>query len=215
MTAAPDARHHRGFTLIEVLVALLILSILATMAWQGVDAMVRTRDGARQATEGMLRLSTVMAQWEQDLTQIQDTAAAPALRFDGSALRLTRRTPEGIQFVVWTRQGRQLWRWASAPVSRVKDLQEGWMRAQQWSAISTEALAMVDEVSDWQVYYWRANDNSWSNAQSSGDRAETPAPPASGASGAAPDFEREALPRGVRLQLRLPGGLLTRDLMLR
>ena len=91
MTAAPDTRRHRGFTLIEVLVALLILSILATMAWQGVDAMVRTRDGARQATEGMLRLSTVMAQWEQDLTQIQDTAAAPALRFDGSALRLTRR----------------------------------------------------------------------------------------------------------------------------
>ena len=213
MAAAPDARRrHRGFTLIEVLVALLILSILATMAWQGVDAMVRTRDGARQATEGMLRLSTVVAQWEQDLTQIQDTAAAPALRFDGSALRLTRRTPEGIQFVVWTRQGRQLWRWASAPVSRVKDLQEGWMRAQQWSAISTEALAMVDEVSDWQVYYWRANDNSWSNAQSSGDRAETPAPPAAGA---APEFEREALPRGVRLQLRLPGGLLTRDLMLR
>ncbi|MES1164008.1 MAG: prepilin-type N-terminal cleavage/methylation domain-containing protein, partial [Rhizobacter sp.] len=33
-----------GFTLIEVLIALLILSIIAAMAWRGVDGMARARD---------------------------------------------------------------------------------------------------------------------------------------------------------------------------
>ena len=33
----------RGFTLVEVLVALLIMAVMATMAWQGVDGIVRAR----------------------------------------------------------------------------------------------------------------------------------------------------------------------------
>jgi general secretion pathway protein J len=184
-----------------VLVALFIMAVLAGLAWRGVDALVRTRDGSKAAAEAVLRQGTVLAQWEQDLNQIQDSATTPALTFDGAALRLTRRTPGGLQCVVWTRQGNQLWRWASPAVARVQDLQEGWMRAQQWSAISGEALAMLDGVSEMQVYYFRANDNTWSNAQSSGDKAETE--------------KAQTLPKGVRLQLGLPAGLLTRDLMLR
>jgi general secretion pathway protein J len=186
------------------------------MSWQGIDGLLRTRDGARANAEATLRLGTVLAQWEQDLTQIQDSAAAPALKFDGAALRLTRHTPEGVQFVVWTRQGNQLWRWASPSVTRVQDLQDWWIRGQQWTAISADALAMLDEVTDMQVYYYQARDNSWSNAQSTGnvETVAAPAPPASGASDAALTFEREALPRGVRLQLAMPGGPLTRDLLL-
>jgi len=159
----------------------------------------------------------VLAQWEQDLNHVQDSAAAPALKYDGSALRLTRHTPEGVQFVVWTRQGQQLWRWASPPVTRVQDLQDWWMRGQQWSAISGDALAMLDGVSEMQVYYFQGNDNSWSNAQSTGSQqvAAPPAPPPPGPSSPANSFEREALPRGVRLVLTLPNGPLTRDLMLR
>ena len=101
MSPLTPRRAARGFTLVEVLVALFIMALLAGMAWQGIDALARTRDGAQQAAGAMLRLGNVMSQWEQDLSQVQDTAAAPALRFDGAALRLTRRSPEGVQFVVW------------------------------------------------------------------------------------------------------------------
>jgi general secretion pathway protein J len=218
-----------------VLVALFIMAVLAGLAWRGVDALVRTRDGSKAAAEAVLRQGTVLAQWEQDLNQIQDTAVVPALAFDGAALRLTRRAPDGLQFVVWTRQGNQLWRWASPPVTRVQDLNDAWTRGQQWSAISGEALAMLDGVSEMQVYYFRANDNTWSNAQSSGDTAATPTPtpravavaPSAPAPGTAPggavpgavtvlpDLAAEALPKGVRLQLSLAAGTLTRDLMLR
>lgn len=214
----------RGFTLVEVLVALFIMAVLAGLAWRGVDALVRTRDGSKAAAEAVLRLGTVLAQWEQDLNQIQDSAAVPALSFDGASLRLTRRTADGLQFVVWTRQGNQLWRWASQPVTHVQALSDAWMRGQQWSAIGSEALAMLDGVSDMQVYYFRSNDNTWSNAQSTGDTAESAAAvakaaAAAGAASAAalvvPDLAAQALPKGVRLQLTLPSGVLTRDLMLR
>ncbi|MBN8488784.1 MAG: prepilin-type N-terminal cleavage/methylation domain-containing protein [Burkholderiales bacterium] len=207
----------RGFTLVEVLVALFVMAVLATMAWQGVDAMARTREGAQQASAQMLRLGNVLTQWEQDLNQIQDSAAAPSLRFDGAALRLTRRSPEGLQFVVWTLQDRQLWRWASPPVTRVQDMQDWWIRGQQWSAISGDALRMLGDVEGWQVYYWRLQDNTWSNAQSTGDVAPVAPPPVQPGEEPPPppEFDRELLPRGVRLQLQMPPGLMTRDIVLR
>ena len=34
----------RGFTLVEVLVALLVMAIMAVMAWQGVDGIARARE---------------------------------------------------------------------------------------------------------------------------------------------------------------------------
>lgn len=204
MALQPNRHRHAssGFTLVEVLVALTIMAVLATMAWQGIDGLIRAREGAQRAGETALRLGTVLAQWEQDLSQIQQSSAAPGLKFDGASLRLTRRVPSGIQLVVWTLQERQWYRWAAPPVTRIQDLQEWWIRSQQWSAIRGDALKMLEEVDSQQIYFFRGN--AWSNAQSTGD------------------FERnelseevEALPTGVRLVLNLPAGVLTRDMLVR
>jgi len=208
-------RRTQGFTLVEVMVALVIMAVLATMAWQGVDGLIRAREGAARSGEAALRLGTVLLQWEQDLTQIQQSNAAPGLRFDGASLRLTRRAPGGVQVVVWTLQNRTWYRWAAPPVTRIQDLQEWWIRSQQWAAIQPDALRMLDDVDSQQVYFYRGN--SWSNAQSTGDieAPPPPPPPASGASQPLVGGENEALPSGVRLVLALPGGPLTRDLMVR
>ena len=80
----------------------MIMSILATMAWQGVDGIVRARDASERQLQQTLRLNTVVAQWEQDLSQLQETDVVPALAFDGVSLRLTRRTEAGLQLVVWS-----------------------------------------------------------------------------------------------------------------
>lgn len=80
-----------GFTLVEVLVALLIMAIVAALSWQGIDAIVRSRDISSQRLEQQLRLQSVIAQWEADLAEIQDSGIVPALQFDGASLRLTRR----------------------------------------------------------------------------------------------------------------------------
>lgn len=221
-----------GFTLVEVMVALVIMAVLATMAWQGVDGMARAREGAQRSGEAALRLSTAVAQWEQDLQQIQQSSAAPGLRFDGASLRMTRRGPGGIQLVVWTLQDRAWYRWAGPPVTRIQDLQDWWIRSQQWAAIRPDALRMLEPVQDLQVYFFRGN--SWSNAQSTGDFGPAPGsgnPPVEGAPDPAsgpgsgggaggrgtprPQVggDNELLPTGVRVVLTLPGGKLTRDVM--
>jgi len=92
-----------GFTLVEVLVALLVMAVMAGMAWQGVDGIVRSRDASQVQLERTLRLNTVIAQWDQDMAAIQDSAVVPqALSCDGANVRLTRRTPTGLQVVAWS-----------------------------------------------------------------------------------------------------------------
>ena len=93
-----------GFTLVEVLVAMVVMAIMSLIAWQGVDVISRTRESNQLHLEQVLRLETVIAQWEQDLAALQETTAVPALRCDGRAVRLTRRAEGGMQVVSWALQ---------------------------------------------------------------------------------------------------------------
>lgn len=200
----------RGFTLVEVLVALLIMAILATMGWQGVDGMVRARDISQENAERTLRLTTVVGQWEQDLSSLYESPTAPALQFDGATMRLTRFTPEGAQVVVWSlREG--VWRrWASPSVRRAFELQQAWLVSQQLIGTEDRQVRLLDNASEWQVYFYRGN--AWSNAQSSGDVVPAAPSPALAASGVI--VPRAALPSGVRLVINLGDRRLTRDVAL-
>jgi general secretion pathway protein J len=198
-------RPSSGFTLVEVLVALAILAVASAMAWQGVDAIARSRTAGSEAVDRALRLQTVVAQWEQDLQAVQSSGAVPALRFDGANLTLTRATDSGIQLVAWSLREGALWRWSAPTVTRVADLQEQWMRGQQLLGTEPNTLRVLGGVSAIQVYFFRGN--AWTNAQSSGDPATNA--DTAGAAGAG-----EQLPGGVRLVLAMEGGGLTRDIVL-
>jgi general secretion pathway protein J len=188
----------RGFTLIEVLVALFIMSLLAVMGWQGVDGIVRTRAASQARLEQTLRLNTVLAQWEQDLAALQETPTLPALSFDGATLRLTRRASGGLQVVAWQLQpgltpadGQRWVRWAGPAVTKSSDLKNSWQLSEQLQTSTQLApLELLTGVSQWQLYFFRGN--AWSNAQSSAGTS---------ASGTA-----NALPSGVRLLLSFSGG---------
>jgi general secretion pathway protein J len=206
---AAAQRSDRGFTLVEVLVALMIMAIMAGMAWQGVDGIVRARDASQGRLELALRLNTVLAQWEQDLGALQETPSTPALLFDGATLRLTRRAEGGLQVVTWSLRAGNLQRWAGPVATGSSVLQESWMRTQQFLGNEPGQLRALTGLSQWQLYFFRGN--AWSNAQSSGDVAA----PAAGASGVA----RQSLPSGVRVVLGFApgsglGGNLTRDVAL-
>ena len=45
----------RGFTLIEVLVAMIVMAIMSLMAWQGVDGIARAREANQVRLEQVLR----------------------------------------------------------------------------------------------------------------------------------------------------------------
>jgi general secretion pathway protein J len=203
-------RQSRGFTLVEVMVALVVMSLLAVMAWQGVDGMIRARDASQRRMEATLRLNTALAQWQQDLAQVQETPSVAGLRFDGASLQLTRRTAAGLQIVVWSlRAGRWL-RWAGAPATVNRALLDSLSISEQLQGTEATQVTVLEGLSDWQVYFYRGN--AWSNAQSSGDVVA----PVGGAASAA---ARQSLPGGVRLVLNFADGSgfvgsLTRDTVL-
>ncbi|MEO7057837.1 MAG: prepilin-type N-terminal cleavage/methylation domain-containing protein [Caldimonas sp.] len=130
--AARSANH--GFTLVELLVAMVIMAIMSLMAWQGVDGIVRTRDANQVRLEQTLRLETVIAQWEQDLAALQESSAVPALSCDGQSVRLTRAAEGGLQVVAWSLRPdttASTWqRWASPTTTTTGGLQDAWIRTQ-------------------------------------------------------------------------------------
>ncbi|MBZ8138536.1 general secretion pathway protein GspJ [Rubrivivax gelatinosus] len=194
----------RGFTLVEVLVALTIMAVLAGLAWRGVDGMVRAREATTQAVDRAARLNTILTQWQQDLEALHDTGAAPPLQFDGRHLRLTRRVEGGVAVVVWTLADGVWQRWASPATTRLQPLQQAWLRSQQLLGTEPQQVRLLEGVGEWQLYFYRGN--AWSNAQSSAGTSND--------GEAAGTRSSEALPDGVRLMLDTASGRLTRDLVL-
>lgn len=210
-----------GFTLIEVLVSLFILALMAGMAWQGVDMVIRSRETVQTRMDGLLQLQSVLGQWEADLGQSFDTQQVPGMSFDGATLRLTRRIDDGVQVVAWTLRGGRLQRWTSPTLRDAEALQEGWLRSYQLLGNEAGTLTMFERVATMQVHVFLASSNAWSNAQSSGDEAD-----ANGNGVDKPKVDpgavagrREALPDGVRLILTFGegaahAGTLRRDIRL-
>ena len=200
---------HRGFTLIEVLVALVVMAIGAGLAWQGLDGILRAREGSKAVLDRTLRVNTVIVQWEQDLAALRDVSAAvPAISFDGQTLRLVRQAEGGVALVAWGVRGGQWQRWLGPTVTRVGDLSESFERSQQLLGNEPGQLNLVS-ASEFKVFYFRGN--AWTNAQSTGDLVQAPA---EGASAPPQSTSREQLPSAVRLVITLEGGVLTRDIAL-
>ena len=204
---APTRHRTSGFTLVEVMVALMIMAILAALAFRGIDALVRAKDAALLSTDRTLKLNTGMSQFEYDVSQVIDSKVLPQpIMFDGATLRVARRTPDGIQLVLWSLQDRRWQRWASGSYVHVSELTDAWMRSQQWDSISGNAITVLENVDAVQVTVCNpaslgTTGCSWNNVQST---QGAPAG-AQGASGA----QAQAL--AIRVVLKVPEGEITRD----
>jgi general secretion pathway protein J len=216
------AQRSRGFTLVELLVALFAMALLAVMSWRGLDGMTRAQAQTEARADEVLTLQVGLSQWAADLDAVMQLPQTPALDWNGRVLRMTRRSTtsatDGMLVVAWTRRivdGQGTWlRWQSPQVTTRGDLDTQWQRADLWSQNPGDderrGEVAVTPLDNWEIFYFR--ENAWTNPQSSAASASIPgAPPALPQSVAAP-----ALPDGVRLVLTLPpgqaiSGTLTRD----
>ncbi|KQP48593.1 type II secretion system protein J [Pseudorhodoferax sp. Leaf274] len=206
-------RRHRGFTLVELLIALAIMAIVAVLSWQGLDGMTRTQAATRAHTDAVLTLQAGLAQWTADLDAMLDPTELPPLEWDGRVLRIVRAstTPgqNGPLVVAWTRRGvadgGQWLRWQSPVLHSRAQLLQAWERAGSWaqtpSSDERQREVAIAPLVDWRLFYYRLN--TWTNPLSSADTPQT-----GNASVEPPD--------GVRLVLELPpgsavSGVITRD----
>ncbi|MEJ7928822.1 prepilin-type N-terminal cleavage/methylation domain-containing protein [Ramlibacter sp. AN1015] len=223
----------RGFTLVELLVALFVLSLVAILSWRGLDGMVRTQSQTQQRADDVLALQVALAQWQADLDAIVQLPQLGALEWNGRVLRMTRRNTvnpgDGVRVAAWTRRldgGQPMWlRWQSPPLRTRGEVDEAWRRADAWSENPGDAerageVALLP-LADWQLFFHRGG--TWTNPQSNAttndanpalapDPPATPATPAAAAApaptarGAARPRQPAALPDGVRLVLQVAPG---------
>ena len=177
------------------------MALLAALAWQGVSTMAASRAASEAAARQALRLSTAVAQWEQDLQAVFPTGRVPALDFDGATLRLTRESPQGVQVVAWSWRSGAWSRWAAPAATRDDALRAAWQRSQQLIGGEPGTLRLLDGVGGVRLACHRGG---WSNCQSTGDRPGLPAA----------DAADEKLPRAVRMAMDLPQGELVRIVFL-
>lgn len=106
----------RGFTLIEVLVAMVIFVLLAAAAYTAIDTLIRTRIGVQQRAQSLHQLQRAMGRFERDLRQTVARGISneygerrPALHGSPTRIELSRAglanplaaTRAGIERVVW------------------------------------------------------------------------------------------------------------------
>lgn len=201
-------RSQRGFTLIELMVAIAAMALLALMSWRGLEGMTRAQTVTQARGDAVLTLQTTLSQWATDLDAAIALTQLQPIDWNGSVLRITRRSGDStrptVVVVAWALRtdaatGTQWRRWQSPGVTTRAEWQQAWDRASAWAqdggSVAGGAELTLMPLESWQLSYFR--NGIWTAAV--------------GAEGMA-----NAIPDGIRLVLNLPPGtgltgVLTRD----
>ena len=127
----------RGFTLLELLVAIAILAMISVIAWRGLDSLVATRERLAPEAADIRAVLVTFGQFERDLAQIPNPTLF-ALRTlpvkvrstaeQGQYVEVLRLSPDAgsaattLQFVTWRVQDNTLIRAISPTLTRVREV---------------------------------------------------------------------------------------------
>jgi len=174
-----------GFTLVEVLVALAAMALLTLLSWQGIDALMRTREITHPRVDQVALMQSSLRQWQMDLDAIQtfpDLLPEGSLFWDGRVMRVLRRsaTPTasgadgGVHVVAWTLREGHWWRWQSAGLQTRAQVRQAWQAAAQWGHNPVHETRRQETrlapAQHWQLFYYRGN--TWTHPQSSSEPSQ-------------------------------------------
>lgn len=175
-------RSQQGFTLIEVMVAIMLMAVVSLIAWRGLDSVTRADQHLQASSEQTEVLLRALNQMQRDISlrasvelvatdmaqdqmpKTEGLAAVNVRSSDSKGFRLDviRSAPmagDGLQRVRWWLKGDSLYR-AAAPA-----------RDRYPLPAAKDGVVVLTGVSDLQVRVWDA-DKGW--RQLSGNRREDP-----------------------------------------
>jgi len=146
-----DASSERGFALLEVIVALVIMALVGIMAWRGMDAMIRGRETIDRRANQDASYSQLVRQFERDCQEIlrRDELMALSSASVSGSTSATTSLAAGAKNIWWLRRYRAdnqdawmvvgygmspagLQRWTSRPLLRRNEA------GSLWSSISRD-----------------------------------------------------------------------------
>jgi general secretion pathway protein J len=135
----------RGFTLLEMLIAIAILSVVAVLSWRGLDSVIRGRTVITNAMEEERVVAQLFDQMRIDARQAatDDEAGQPAVSVANNSLQIVRGMfapgqPPRLQVVRYRLTERRIVRYASPPLSNVGEVRRALNAgdgADGWNAI--------------------------------------------------------------------------------
>jgi general secretion pathway protein J len=159
----------RGFTLVELLVAISILAIVAVLGWRGLDGIVRSRMALTQQMETTRGMQLAFAQMQSDcehiaLRDVMDQRPyllAGANRFTVVREVFAENQPARLQVVAYRIVNGVLVRRESLPTRDMLQLDALW-QAQISDTDTSGAVALLPGVAAMQISTWQ--NNAWHQA---------------------------------------------------
>ena len=204
----------RGFTLVELLVAISILAIVAVLGWRGLDSIVRARVALTQQMETTRGMQLAFAQMQSDCEHIAQRDVVdqrPYLLIGADRFTLVREVftenqPSRLQVVAYRIVNGTLIRRESQPTRDLVQLDALW-QAVTSDTDSNAAVALQTGVTGMQVATWL--NNSWRQggvdpgANAAGTAQGAPAPPPQSEQTAPQQVSNE--PTGMQVALQAQG----------